>query len=887
MIEPLVHVARGSVSRHSALSTATSSARIPSVKALRNNFFTPIPRPALLDNLHTSLALTAECRIWFCCPVRHSIWCPSREIPLDLEELRTRMSRTRSNPSPQIDFGRHLSYNHSSPSSLHGQRRHASLLLKEAPPNGQLFSTALGHSDSAPTPELRKAIVGQLAKKDFSKAKQLLARYTPLDSFWHSKQLFIESCAGNILKAEQHFSALATPTKNEIRSLLTAYANSLDILGLQHRFDELFASDSPQQLCIEYFYPIFSAMTRTSDPRHAQMMKWRKRLAQAGFEPDNFIYSAMVQYYSKHNMTVAVSGIFEEIRTRGTKVGIRVYQNGMTYFARWKDLDAVKALFRRALMEGIKPDVHLYATLMHAHASVRDWEGVLEVRERMEIDGVDPNQSIVAFNILLKASYSMGVPYHSIRSQFRSLPSSGLTANAHTFCIVAEAAIESKSLPDAFDCLQQMVDRNRTEPGFLNPHIFTILIDGCLRQGNAELASRVFSSMEDHGIRPTSLTFGKMLRGGARLPEDLQRAVWKTLEGAPMDKVPALGRSTWYEHLYLPQMRRALRSGSPSTVQSIYDHVMANRLKPTLMMDFLLLDAYRQSLDAEGVKRLWSRLFNKALANRGAADTLKVPNGRNEDTPPFEILAPALSICLDALSRGGLHMLAVRSWNAYRAAGFNFDVHNWNHLVVALVRAGQVGVAFEVVEKVLMSNSASQNPSKISPNLAYLFPQYTVALERTALKRRLFRERGVTASRITRRHSKVSLDASDLLFSFKELIRYSKIQDDFRVHHSLKLLLARVLWRLQTGFAIIPFPKRRNSRKLNFRLNPSTASRQLKTIMKWCPSAFAYIQNFSTSGTPFKFRDDTIPTARRFIIGRRRSTRKTKARSIGEAGPKS
>jgi pentatricopeptide repeat protein len=760
-------------------------------------------------------------------------------------------------------------------------------LLKEAPPTGQLFSTALDHSDPAPNSELRKAIVGQLVKKDFAKAKQLLARYTPLDSFWHSKHLFIESCAGNIAKAEQHFSALATPTKSEIRSLLTAYANSLDIPGLRNRFDELFAPNSPHQLRIEYFYPVFSAMARTSDPRHAQMKKWRKRLTQAGFEPDPFIYSVMVQYYSKHNMTAAVSDIFEEIRSRGTKVGIRVYQNGMTYFARWKDLDAVKALFQRVLMEGIKPDIHLYTTLMHAHAAVRDWKGVLEVRERMKIDGVDPDQSIVAFNILLKAAYSMGIPYHSIRSQFRSLQSSGLTANAHTYCIVAEAAIESKSLPDAFDCLHQMVDRNRTEPGFLNPHIFTILIDGCLRQGDAELASRVFSSMEDHGIRPTSLTFGKMLRGGARLPQDLQRAVWKTLEGAPMDKVPALGRSTWYEHIYVPQMRRALRSGSPSTVQDIHHHVMAIGLRPTLMMDFLLLDAYRQSLDAQGVKKLWHRLFKAALASRDAADALKTPKRRNEDTPPFEILAPALSICLDALSRGGLHASAIRIWNAYQTAGFKFDVHNWNHLVVALVRAGQVGVAFEVLEKVLMSTSTPQNPSRISPNLTYLFPQYTVAPKRTALGRRLFRERGITASRIARRHSTVSLDASDLLFSFKELVQHSKIENDFRVHHSLKLLLARVLWRLQTGFAIIPFPKRRNSRKLNFRLNSLTAARQLKTIMRWCPSAFAYIQNFSTSGTRFKFRDDTIPTARRFIIGRRRSTRKAKAKSIGEAAPKS
>ncbi|KAJ2927881.1 hypothetical protein H1R20_g9202, partial [Candolleomyces eurysporus] len=691
MIEPLAHVVKGSVSRHAVLSTATGSTRISSVKPLKSNFFTPEPRPALLDNPHTPLELTAECRIWFCCPVRHSIWCPSRDVYLDLEEPRGRKSRTRSNHPPHADFSRHLPYNPSSPPSLHGQRRHASLLLKEAPPTGLLFSTAPDHSDLTPDPKLRQAIIDKLVRKDFAKARKLLALYTPSDSFWYSKQLFVESYAGNIGKAEQHFadfSASATPTVYEIRSLLMAYANSLDFSGLRYRFDELFASNSPHQLRIEYFYPAFSAIARASDANDRRLKEWRKRLARAGFEPDSFIYSFMVQYYSKHNRTAAVTDIFEEIRSRGTKVGIRVYQNGMTYFARWKDLAAVKALFRRVLEEGLKPDIYLYTTLMHAHAEVRDWEGVLKVREDMKTNGVDPNQSIVAFNILLKASHSMGVSYHTIRTQFQSLESLGLTANAHTYCTVAEAAIQSNSLADAFDYLQQMVDRNRTEPGFLNAHIFTILIDGCLRQGEGELASRVYSSMEEHGIQPTSLTFGKMLQGTARLPQDKQRGVWKTLETAPMGegwKVPSLGRRTWYEHIYVPQMRAALQSGSTSKVQDIYDHVEAIGEEPTLMMNFILLDAYRRSFDAPSIHRLWPRMLQQASTNHHAADALKVRRRRGGDTAASDILAPALSICLDALSSAGLHYSAIRAWNQYKNAGFRFDIHNWNHLVLALI----------------------------------------------------------------------------------------------------------------------------------------------------------------------------------------------------------
>ncbi|KAG8810307.1 hypothetical protein FRC18_004125 [Serendipita sp. 400] len=57
---------------------------------------------------------------------------------------------------------------------------------------------------------------------------------------------------------------------------------------------------------------------------------------------------------------------------------------------------------------------------------------------------------------------------------------------------------------------------------------------------------------------------------------------------------------------------------------------------------------------------------------------------------------------MDALSAAGRHEEVAEEWSYLRNTGFAFDSHNWNHLVIALIRAGEVERAFEVVEDVIL-----------------------------------------------------------------------------------------------------------------------------------------------------------------------------------------
>jgi hypothetical protein len=87
MIEPLAHVAKGSVSRFTVVASSVGSVHFPKSQFLRKDFFTPLPRPARTEDAPSqqsesfsilqSREHTKQCRLWSCLPGSHSVWCPS------------------------------------------------------------------------------------------------------------------------------------------------------------------------------------------------------------------------------------------------------------------------------------------------------------------------------------------------------------------------------------------------------------------------------------------------------------------------------------------------------------------------------------------------------------------------------------------------------------------------------------------------------------------------------------------------------------------------------------------------------------------------------------------------------------------------------------------
>lgn len=137
--------------------------------------------------------------------------------------------------------------------------------------------------------------------------------------------------------------------------------------------------------------------------------------------------------------------------------------------------------------------------------------------------------------------------------------------------------------------------------------------------------------------------------------------------------------------------------------------------KPSIHIYTTLLDAYRRANDVDRVREIWQSLFKLAKSSgirstpsRAAREMHSENFGRVRiELSPSQrnLLCLPLSIYIDALSQNHMHDEVAEVWFTVQAAGFGFDAGNWNHLIVALLRAGEIERAFWIAEKVLLKPS--------------------------------------------------------------------------------------------------------------------------------------------------------------------------------------
>jgi hypothetical protein len=185
------------------------------------------------------------------------------------------------------------------------------------------------------------------------------------------------------------------------------------------------------------------------------------------------------------------------------------------------------------------------------------------------------------------------------------------------------------------------------------------------------------------------------------LLEDATRLAWDK----PTDK-----RDSALEHVYRPIMAAYARQARPEDVERLFQEVFNVGGETTLGLLTALLDAYRRSRNMEGVMKVWPQILQislrfsqgKYLFGRGAGQKRKTVRQPEHNLPRINTMCVALSIYIDALSEAGQHDQIGATWAELQDYGFGFDAHNWNHLAVALIRAGDVERGFRVIEKVLL-----------------------------------------------------------------------------------------------------------------------------------------------------------------------------------------
>lgn len=648
--------------------------------------------------------------------------------------------------------------------------------------------------------------------------------------------LYLFAHQGKVEEAEECFERIRTHglvNPREVTLLMHASAVRGDVERVLGHFNFYFGESSIGQSHylsrpnIQHYGAILNAFAEKDDL--AGLDEWLGRMINDGISPDRSIFNTILKAFALRGDLQSMRNILDQMKQAGTPADHVSYTTIIKVLARRGDVVAAETMYKRMVEDGHVPDGLAVTTLMNAHAEAGSWNGVIRVFDYLRNSAHKALAfRVEIFNTLLKAYVLIGTPFDVVSNIFRRYETTAVRPNKYTFALLIQSACDNGLLDTAAQLFVEMEEASKdwTRDLNLSPHIFSIIIAAFLRRGRKSQALDFYNDMQSRGIQPTSYTFASFLRtyaadtdeGSLQSAQELLSSLVESPNELRSWRKPNSGREGWLAFLYAPLLQAYIVKMDMAKVEEQYAKYLEVEEEPSIGILTLLLDARRRDGNVEGVQQIWPQIVERALTRtREVDDLLSASNVKIHaalgNLRRTDMLCIPLSIYIDAISRTGNHVEIAHTWNFLRDAGFQFDAHNWNHLVVALIRAGQPLRAFEVVEKVIVpyeqqARSIARDRSD-SPPSPYLFDdEASIAQTREEpFGRQVGRpseKRGEFAKLLREQHLHVASGSDDYAHELYQMQLISPAWAVWRAHGVTLRALASVLRVLDSGQLIKP-----------------------------------------------------------------------------------
>ncbi|QRV87876.1 pentatricopeptide repeat-containing protein 5, mitochondrial [Ceratobasidium sp. AG-Ba] len=485
------------------------------------------------------------------------------------------------------------------------------------------------------------------------------------------------------------------------------------------RFNEFFSTPSSKSTPkpnIYHYSTVISAFARSGDEVGAS--QWIKRMAKSGIPPDAPLYNMILRTFALRNDITSVAGVLKRMHKLGIKRDKRTITTLVSMYARRGDPESAERVVRSALaMPGFTPDRQLLNSLLSAHVNAASWHGVIRVFDWMiSMKSFNLRPEIDTMNNVLKAYVYMGAPFSTVSRTFEKIKKFGLRPNARSYLMLIQSACDIGNMDAAWDAFNELERMATKQFNPVNVYILTLMMGGYLRNGDKTQAKTIYEEMQARGIQPSAVSFRVILSAysNEHTEESLTAAehfMASLLESSPRDgegwRKATTVRGDPVMTIFAPLLVAHGRSLHPFEVEAKFRTMLELGAEPTIESFTLLMDAYRRVGEIDSVTEAWEQLYKLAVKDHHAEiEPIQKPGAPALVTRRrSNVLCIALSIYIDALSHAGRHQDIARAWQTAKEDGFAFDSHNWNHLAIALVRAGEPERAFEIVERVLIPYS--------------------------------------------------------------------------------------------------------------------------------------------------------------------------------------
>lgn len=694
--------------------------------------------------------------------------------------------------------------------------------------------------------ELEYCLVAALTRADAFRVANKLYESLPTRTSKPSRshliiglQLYAQQ--GDHIRAKQCFDGLADHGWDD-HSAKATYVSAHAVQGDMNKALELF----------DHFYPEGADGSRLNTPTRfvysvmihgfsrrgdlKQINEWLHLMSKAGYQADVYIFGAIIYSFGLRNDMTSIAAVLSQMRAAGLMPNVVIYNTIMSVLARRGDVDGAEAIFKRTIRERIIPDGHMVTTLMNAHIEAGSWEGVIRVFNRFKAAFSDQTLGLgtESYNTLLKAYVKIGAPYRLVLRLFNKIRSFRIEPDAYTYSILLQSACDSGLINVATNIFRQM-DKLPESDKLVTVYCLTIIMAGFIESRELPKAKGVLDEMIQRGIEPSSISVATLLKSRGlyslnKNPDTLTLAEEFVKSLSPKDaewNKPCKDRRTALEHVYVPLLSAYCREKRLEDVERLYQDILDAGGQPTLGILALLLDSYRRAAKPEFALQLWPQIVQLGLeyseSTRGIEDMPKSDSHRS--SLKNCLLCIPLSIYVDAMSAAGYHTEVVKAWEEYKAQGFGYDSHNWNHLVIALIRAGKIEHAFEAMENVILPYwSQWQSPQDMlvkeierlerlddsgadADELSELSSDAATGVSEAERRSRAKRKVASSVMELARLNPEIAttlFGGDDVVRPLRLLQHIAPNWNIWRPHSTVLRMMTMVLIRLESGYTINP-----------------------------------------------------------------------------------
>ncbi len=414
-------------------------------------------------------------------------------------------------------------------------------------------------------------------------------------------------------------------------------------------------------------------------------------------------FNMILKLFAQRGDSETAQEVFQQIQAVGLQPDRISYTTLISLHAYRRDPNSALEVYETMRAAGIQPDAITLSSLINAYVEAGTWSAAAEIWRSLD-DGLRRNRSVVG--VMLKGLVLLGAPFQDVLQVFRDAYRASNSADERAWALVIQSACDAGRLDAALDLYEEMASIVDGEDSRLQlgPHVFSILLVGYLRKNDATSARAVLKEMEDRGVRPTSVTQGiiiKAIADGKWSKEGLSEESYvdKVMSDGNWADHPSKSRGEAVENILAPMISSHGKRMDTEAAEGYFKRIVADGVQPTVLTYTTLLDAFRRAEDVEGLDRVWKALMRHVVQTVHRADGL---NGSAVIASQQNMMCIPLSIYIDGLTAAYRHADVARVWRDVAELGFAFDAHNWNHLAIALLRAGEVERAFQVTEEVLI-----------------------------------------------------------------------------------------------------------------------------------------------------------------------------------------